>query len=136
VSREARWWGKSSKRSNENPDPSVRLFPLRLKLLPGTPHPTSNDCPATDLIFSLPTKMPVAAAPSFVSQPMRYCRWAARNYPARFYSVVLGAFALAVPVAIPVRRALGYQDHSPVPMTWPSMLPTWILDNSRYAGRL
>ncbi|CCX29721.1 NADH-ubiquinone oxidoreductase 9.5 kDa subunit [Pyronema domesticum] len=63
--------------------------------------------------------MPVAAAPSLVSQPMRYCRWAARNYPARFYSVVLGAFALAVPVAIPVRRALGYKDHSPVPTTWP-----------------
>ncbi|RYC59892.1 hypothetical protein CHU98_g6328 [Xylaria longipes] len=58
--------------------------------------------------------------PAFWAGPLRYCRWAARERPNYFYSIVIGA---AGPVMLftvpPVRERLGYQRTKPVPMTYP-----------------
>ncbi|KAF8540144.1 hypothetical protein BDD12DRAFT_735256 [Trichophaea hybrida] len=57
--------------------------------------------------------------PNFWAQPFRYMRYASHEYPARFYSIMVGAFGLALPVVIPIRHKLGFEDSPPVPMTWP-----------------
>ncbi|KAI1392103.1 uncharacterized protein F4822DRAFT_389627 [Hypoxylon trugodes] len=62
-------------------------------------------------------------SPQFWAGPLRYWRWAAREKPAYFYSVIIGG---AGPVALltvpPALKALGYERAPPIPMTYP--IPT------------
>ncbi|KAI2619610.1 NADH-ubiquinone oxidoreductase 9.5 kDa subunit [Hypoxylon sp. NC1633] len=58
--------------------------------------------------------------PQFWAGPIRYCRWAARERPAYFYSVLIGAagpiMAFTVP---PISQRLGYERAPPIPQTYP-----------------
>ncbi len=66
----------------------------------------------------------MSAAPLFWSTPLKYCRWAAREKPALFWSVVIGAAGpLAMPIGPPIRRWLGDVDPAPVPVTYPGAFP-------------
>lgn len=61
-----------------------------------------------------------AAAPLFWSAPFKYCAWAAREKPALFWSVIIGAAGpLAMPIGPPLRRWLGDVDPAPIPVTYP-----------------
>lgn len=63
------------------------------------------------------------SSPLFWSTPLKYCRWAAREKPALFWSVVIGAAGpLAMPIGPPIRRWLGDVDPAPVPVTYPGAL--------------
>ena len=71
--------------------------------------------------------MSAAAAPHFWAAPLRYCRWAARERPALFWSVIIGAAGpVAMPFAAPIRRALGDVDPAAIPVTYPGTY-TWIV---------
>ncbi len=64
-----------------------------------------------------------ALTPRFWAGPIRYCRYAAREHPAYFWSVVIaGLMPVTFIVAPPIRRALGDEDPVPVPMTYPGAL--------------
>ncbi|KAI2637766.1 NADH-ubiquinone oxidoreductase 9.5 kDa subunit [Hypomontagnella submonticulosa] len=58
--------------------------------------------------------------PQFWAGPLRYWRWAAREKPAYFWSVVIGATGpLMLATVPPTMKRLGYERASPVPMTYP-----------------
>jgi hypothetical protein len=60
------------------------------------------------------------SAPLFWQTPIRYLRYASHEYPALFYSVVLGAAGPAILlVTPPLRRSLGYDDTPEIPHTYP-----------------
>ena len=62
--------------------------------------------------------------PNFWAQPLRYLRYASHEHQAKFYAILLGSAGFAVPVFVmPLRRALGYEDAKPIPMTWPRLFP-------------
>ncbi|KAL2183246.1 hypothetical protein L209DRAFT_758744 [Thermothelomyces heterothallicus CBS 203.75] len=72
------------------------------------------------------------ATPRFWAGPLRYWRWAARERPAFFWSVVIGALGpVTLAVVPPIRRALGDEDAAPIPLTYPG---TFFL-STRPAGR-
>ncbi len=58
--------------------------------------------------------------PFFWATPIRYCRWAAREHPAYFWSVIVGAagpvYLAAVP---PLRKYFGDVDAPTIPLTYP-----------------
>ncbi len=59
--------------------------------------------------------------PRFWAGPLRYCRWASRERPVYFWSVVLAAGApLSFVVAPPLRKLAGDENPPPIPMTYPS----------------
>ncbi|KAK3935611.1 hypothetical protein QBC46DRAFT_397129 [Diplogelasinospora grovesii] len=61
-----------------------------------------------------------AITPRFWAGPIRYCRWAARERPAYFWSVVIGAMGPVMLVTVPpIRKALGDDDAPQIPMTYP-----------------
>lgn len=61
-----------------------------------------------------------AATPRFWANPLRYCRWAARERPAYFWSVVIGAMGpVTLATVPPLRRRLGDEDAPPIPLTYP-----------------
>ncbi|KAI1635878.1 hypothetical protein F4809DRAFT_424163 [Biscogniauxia mediterranea] len=61
-----------------------------------------------------------APAPLFWSAPLRYCRWAARERPAYFYSVVIGSLGPVVLFTVPpTLRKFGYERPAPIPVTYP-----------------
>ncbi|RYP48704.1 hypothetical protein DL768_005424 [Monosporascus sp. mg162] len=58
--------------------------------------------------------------PQFWAGPLRYCRWAARERPAYFWScVVAGCGPLTLFTVPPVMKRLGYERAAPIPMTYP-----------------
>lgn len=61
-----------------------------------------------------------ALRPKIFSQPLRFCRWAAREKPAYFWSIMIGlagpVMAFAVP---PIRYRLGDYDAPQIPLTYP-----------------
>lgn len=60
------------------------------------------------------------SAPLFWSTPLKYCSWAARERPAFFWSVVVGAAGPALmPIVPPIRHMLGDVDPAPIPVTYP-----------------
>ncbi|RDA93296.1 hypothetical protein CP533_2027 [Ophiocordyceps camponoti-saundersi (nom. inval.)] len=60
------------------------------------------------------------ASPYFWSAPFKYCRWACRERPALFWSVIIGAAGpIALPIVPPLRRYYGDVDPPPVPVTYP-----------------
>ncbi|KAL2017372.1 hypothetical protein VTK56DRAFT_2252 [Thermocarpiscus australiensis] len=60
------------------------------------------------------------AGPRFWAGPLRYWRWAARERPALFWSVCIGALGPAtLAVVPPLRRRLGDPDAPPIPLTYP-----------------
>ncbi|KAI9163975.1 NADH-ubiquinone oxidoreductase 9.5 kDa subunit [Paramyrothecium foliicola] len=64
------------------------------------------------------------AAPFFWSTPLKYCRWAARERPALFWSVIIGAAGpIAMPIVPPIRQYFGDINPAPVPVTYPGMPP-------------
>lgn len=64
----------------------------------------------------------MSAAPLFWSTPLKYCRWAARERPALFWSVIIGAAGpVALPIVPPLRRYFGDVDPAPIPVTYPGM---------------
>ncbi|KAG8414764.1 n19m, NADH-ubiquinone oxidoreductase 9.5 kDa subunit [Metarhizium acridum] len=51
------------------------------------------------------------SAPIFWSTPLKYCRWAARERPALFWSVIIGAAGpIAMPIVPPIRKYFGDVD--------------------------
>lgn len=63
----------------------------------------------------------MSAAPFFWRAPLKYCRWAARERPALFWSVIIGAAGpVAMPIVPPIRHYFGDIDAPPVPVTYPS----------------
>ncbi len=61
-------------------------------------------------------------APFFWQSPLRYLRWSARERPAYFWSVAVGAAGpVILAVVPPVRRYLGDEDAPPIPMTYPGV---------------
>lgn len=64
------------------------------------------------------------STPLFWSTPLKYCAWAAREKPALFWSVVIGAAGpLAMPFGPSLRRLAGDVDPAPIPVTYPGMPP-------------
>ncbi|EXF76406.1 NADH-ubiquinone oxidoreductase 9.5 kDa subunit [Colletotrichum fioriniae PJ7] len=64
--------------------------------------------------------MSSAASPRFWAGPIRYCRWASREKPAYFWSVVLGALGpIQLAVVPPVRNFIGDYNAPPIPVTYP-----------------
>ena len=62
-----------------------------------------------------------ATTPRFWSTPLKYCRWAARERPALFFSVVIGALGpVTLATVPPLRRLIGDVDAAPIPLTYPS----------------
>ncbi|OAA36075.1 hypothetical protein NOR_07681 [Metarhizium rileyi] len=62
------------------------------------------------------------SAPIFWSTPLKYCRWAARERPALFWSVIIGAAGpIAMPIVPPIRKYFGDVDPAPIPVTYPGM---------------
>ncbi|KAL4730941.1 n19m, NADH-ubiquinone oxidoreductase 9.5 kDa subunit [Fusarium chlamydosporum] len=62
----------------------------------------------------------MSAAPFFWQTPLKYCRWAARERPALFWSVIIGAAGpVAMPIVPPIRHYFGDIDAPPVPVTYP-----------------
>ncbi|KAK1712843.1 NADH-ubiquinone oxidoreductase 9.5 kDa subunit [Colletotrichum lupini] len=63
--------------------------------------------------------MSSAASPRFWAGPIRYCRWASREKPAYFWSVVLGALGpIQLAVVPPVRNFIGDYNAPPIPVTY------------------
>lgn len=59
-------------------------------------------------------------APYFWSTPLKYCRWAARERPALFWSVVVGAAGpVGMAVVPPIRYRFGDLDPPLIPVTYP-----------------
>jgi len=59
--------------------------------------------------------------PRFWAGPLRYMRWASREKPAYFWSVVIGSLGpVSMVVVPPIRRAFGDFDAPPIPLTYPS----------------
>ncbi|KAK5656204.1 hypothetical protein OQA88_4965 [Cercophora sp. LCS_1] len=59
-------------------------------------------------------------SPRFWATPLRYCKWAARERPAYFWSVIVGAAGPVMLVTIPpIRRAMGAENPATIPMTYP-----------------
>lgn len=68
----------------------------------------------------------MSAAPIFWSTPLKYCRWAARERPALFWSVIIGATGpVLMPIVPPIRYYFGDIDAPPVPVTYPGASPTY-----------
>jgi hypothetical protein len=62
-----------------------------------------------------------ALTPRFWANPIRFVKYAAREKPAYFWSVVLGSMGpLMMVVVPPIRRAVGDYDAPPIPLTYPS----------------
>ncbi|KAF1985423.1 hypothetical protein K402DRAFT_394763 [Aulographum hederae CBS 113979] len=62
----------------------------------------------------------VAPSPYFWAHPIRYCRWAAHEKPAIWYSIVLGSFAPVILFGVPpIRRYFGDGPIERPPMTYP-----------------
>lgn len=62
-----------------------------------------------------------AITPRFWATPLRFSRWAARERPGYFWSVVIGAVGpLMLATVPPVRRMIGDEDAAPIPMSYPS----------------
>ncbi|EQL03965.1 hypothetical protein OCS_00319 [Ophiocordyceps sinensis CO18] len=75
----------------------------------------------------------LSTAPLFWSGPLRYCRWAARERPALFWSVVIGAAGpIGMPIVPPIRHYFGDIDPAPVPVTYPGTM--WPLHNPESGG--
>ncbi|KAI0837981.1 NADH-ubiquinone oxidoreductase 9.5 kDa subunit [Hypoxylon sp. FL0890] len=61
------------------------------------------------------------ATPLFWAGPIRYWRWAARERPAYFYSVIIGAAGPVILFTVPpMLKRFGYERANPIPMTYPS----------------
>ncbi|KAK0633217.1 hypothetical protein B0T14DRAFT_506106 [Immersiella caudata] len=62
-------------------------------------------------------------SPRFWAGPLRYIKWAARERPAYFWSVVIGGAGPVMLITVPpYRRWRGYEIPATVPMTYP--IPT------------
>ncbi|TLS22122.1 uncharacterized protein PpBr36_09223 [Pyricularia pennisetigena] len=62
----------------------------------------------------------MSSSPRFWAGPLRYCRWAARERPAYFWSVVIGSMGpVTLLVVPPIRYRLGDVDAPEIPMTYP-----------------
>ncbi|KAF5133049.1 NADH-ubiquinone oxidoreductase 9 subunit [Metarhizium anisopliae] len=74
------------------------------------------------------------SAPVFWSTPLKYCRWAARERPALFWSVIIGAAGpIAMPIVPPIRKYFGDADPAPIPVTYPGMTGSEALNAKDYA---
>ncbi|KAF5021958.1 hypothetical protein F66182_5998 [Fusarium sp. NRRL 66182] len=77
----------------------------------------------------------MSAAPLFWQTPLKYCRWAARERPALFWSVIIGAAGpVAMPIVPPIRHYFGDIDAPPVPVTYPGLSPHALDGRNSYAN--
>ncbi|KAF8429116.1 hypothetical protein EV426DRAFT_583759 [Tirmania nivea] len=62
----------------------------------------------------------MAPTPLFFQSPIRYMRYASHQYPAIYWSVVIGAVSPVIVFGAPyIRKKLGYENSPRVPMTYP-----------------
>jgi hypothetical protein len=72
----------------------------------------------------------VQPTPFFWRTPLRYIRWAAREQPAYFWSVIIGGMGPLIVVSTPLHERLtGYKRAPPIPMTYPGTY-----EEERHAG--
>jgi hypothetical protein len=66
------------------------------------------------------------ASPRFWAQPLQYLRWASRERPAYFWSLVIGTVGPIEIFAIPPLRAALFKDSDPpqIPVTYPGESPS------------
>lgn len=82
-------------------------------------------------VSTLYTMAGVASAikPHFWRNPIRYCRWAAHEKPALYYSVLIGvAGPLMLVTVLPIRKAYGWKPRPEIPMTYPGELEGVVLE--------
>lgn len=66
-------------------------------------------------------KMSALGTPRFCASPLRYIRWASREKPAYFWSVVIGSMGpVLLVVGPPIRKRMGADIPAEIPMTYPS----------------
>jgi len=64
----------------------------------------------------------VGPFPRFYRNPIQYCRWAAHEKPAIWYSILIGVWGPILLVAgPPTKKAFGWTPRTPIPMTYPGM---------------
>ncbi|KAI5796253.1 hypothetical protein DFH27DRAFT_110290 [Peziza echinospora] len=62
----------------------------------------------------------MAPKPLFFDNPYRYLRFASHQYPALYWSVVIGGVSPIILLVVPwARKRLGYENSPRVPMTYP-----------------
>ncbi|KAG5983742.1 hypothetical protein E4U55_007270 [Claviceps digitariae] len=109
--------------NNLNPSHLKKLTTVTTPLLRPCHLPCLSNALLTspDLAFPSPLlRQPAMSSPIFWSAPVKYCRWAARERPAIFWSLVIGAIGpIALPIVPPIRRYFGDIDPAPVPVTYP-----------------
>ncbi|KAK1758658.1 hypothetical protein QBC47DRAFT_375377, partial [Echria macrotheca] len=60
------------------------------------------------------------STPRFWATPLRYIRWSARERPAYFWSVVVGAMGPVMLITVPpLRKRMGAEIPAEIPMTYP-----------------
>ncbi|KAF8475908.1 hypothetical protein BDZ91DRAFT_673944 [Kalaharituber pfeilii] len=62
----------------------------------------------------------MAPVPQFFQNPIRYLRYASHQFPALYWSVVIGGVSPFILVGVPyIRKKLGYENSPQVPLTYP-----------------
>lgn len=60
--------------------------------------------------------------PRFWATPIRYLQWSARERPAYFWSIVVGAIGpISIPITLKIREWAGDENAPKIPVTYPGM---------------
>ncbi|UKZ71191.1 uncharacterized protein TrAtP1_012152 [Trichoderma atroviride] len=110
--------------SSQKPARRAEVLPRRRKSITTKPHRHPNSSapiPQSSRSRRLQSEPHLTmSAPLFWSTPLKYCSWAARERPAFFWSVVVGAAGpILIPIVPPIRHMLGDVDPAPIPVTYP-----------------
>lgn len=63
------------------------------------------------------------SSPRFWATPLRYLKWSARERPAYFWSLVIGAVGpISIPFTLKIRQLVGDEDAPKIPVTYPGRL--------------
>ncbi|KAG7139154.1 NADH-ubiquinone oxidoreductase 9.5 kDa subunit like protein [Verticillium longisporum] len=83
-------------------------------------HPRLPEQPTPDTITGQLTPKMTYATPRFWAAPLTYLRWASRERPAYFWSIVIGvAGPVQLAIVPPVRKMLGDENAPQIPVTYP-----------------
>ncbi|CAI4211081.1 unnamed protein product [Parascedosporium putredinis] len=60
------------------------------------------------------------SSPRFWATPAKYMRWAARERPAYFWSLVIGVVGpVSIPITLKIRELVGDENAPKIPVTYP-----------------
>lgn len=58
--------------------------------------------------------------PRFWATPIRYLQWSARERPAYFWSIIVGAIGpISIPITLKIREWAGDENAPKIPVTYP-----------------